>query len=577
MAVADEIESSAVKPMHDNAPRFGRAFFRWGASAYGLTVLFLVVRSGRITAGAVVYPLDDAAIHLSIADTLVHHGTWGVVPGEYQSASSSPVWTLLVAGWLALASVLGATGLDSLASIGPFLLNIAPALLVIAILGGNQRVLAPSRHRPFDAAGVVILCVPLLFLPALTMLGMEHTLHMSLVLGSVVLFARHTNGDHAWGPSWLPYVLLGIATLTRFETLFVAAGLAVAQLAMMLPGWRPSVARPALHGQVKRATLIGVSAGVPFAVFALFNRAMGQGWLPNSVLAKGQSISGEGAGFAWSAILNRFTSDSVLAVGTLVLIAALMVNGRRSHRFVFPGIVVVVATAGHVVLAQIGWYERYQAYLLALLAFALLLVAEDFVPADRRAPARSVLVPILVALGLLLSEAKVELTWEIPMAVNDTYQQRYQAARFVDRYYDDDHIATSELGYMGLTHDGPITDVLGLGDYEILQQRIAAAGHPPAAYWRRLAVDRGFDVVVMYPSILLFDTPTEWILVGEWHINRSTFSALEPTLQFWATTPQEVSQLEANLREFEASLPSGPTLTLNPLAQVAADEQMATD
>ena len=58
----------------------------------------------------------------------------------------------------------------------------------------TRSVLRPSRHRPLDAVAVVILVVVILFLPALTVLGMEHTLHMTLVLGTVILFHKRALG-----------------------------------------------------------------------------------------------------------------------------------------------------------------------------------------------------------------------------------------------------------------------------------------------------------------------------------------------------------------------------------------------
>src|SRR4051812_21679740 len=68
-------------------------FFRWGAGIYLVSLAGLVAACLRRTGGHLVYSLDDPAIHLTVATNLVDHGTWGVVPGHFESASSSPLWT----------------------------------------------------------------------------------------------------------------------------------------------------------------------------------------------------------------------------------------------------------------------------------------------------------------------------------------------------------------------------------------------------------------------------------------------------------------------------------------------------
>src|SRR5260221_66939 len=50
----------------------------------------------KLTGGVFSYPLDDPFIHMQVARMLAGHGTWGVNPLEFGSASSSVLYTLLL-------------------------------------------------------------------------------------------------------------------------------------------------------------------------------------------------------------------------------------------------------------------------------------------------------------------------------------------------------------------------------------------------------------------------------------------------------------------------------------------------
>lgn len=116
--------------------------------------------------GHMVYVLDDAAIHLAMADRLAYDGTWGVVAGDFESASSSPLWTVITA------AVIRATG--PAAPWLPLALNVVAGLGVVWVLATSPGAPRPGRGRPVDAAGAVVLVTVVLFLPGLAVVRMEH-------------------------------------------------------------------------------------------------------------------------------------------------------------------------------------------------------------------------------------------------------------------------------------------------------------------------------------------------------------------------------------------------------------------
>jgi hypothetical protein len=539
-------------------------FFRYGAASYLFVIGAVLVRALSRSEGKLVYVIDDPAIHLSVARNLAEHGTWGVVPGHFESASSSPLWTIALATWIKLVP-----GPDSVA---PLALNIAAALAAIAVLGAGQRIVQPSWRRPFDVVAVAVLVTIVLFLPGLAMTGMEHSLHIALVLGSVALFHRIATDRPRPGPAWLPYALLALATLTRFETAFVAAGLAVA----LFVAPREGSSRMAVDDPVSRArrpVLVLASSAIPLAAYATFNHLMGQGWLPNSVLAKAAVGGTSAGGFVWDT-LARFNSDPLVGCLAAVAVVALLVNQRRWASWTLPAIVVVATTGLHIALARVGWYERYQAYVIALGVYLVIDLLGSELPAVRLPPAHAIVACGVAVVGLLLAGNKPAATVKANEAVGETYDQRYQAALFFERYYDGRPIATGELGYISLYHDGPLTDVLGLGDHEVLQEWQRSDGWPTAEYWDDLAQRRGVEVVAVYPNTLGGRVPDSWIQVGKWDLDRWVTTVPSDQFQFYATTPEGVGPLRDHLVEFEDELPGGVTTSLNEFAELQAAQRL---
>ncbi len=526
----------------DRAPAADRSFLQWGVSSYLLVTLVVtaavVVRLG----GHLGYVLDDAAIHLSMADHLARDGTWGVTSGSFESASSSPLWTALVAACLTVAPMAR--------DVVPLALNVAAGIAVIWILAANQTVLTPSCRRPADVIAVVVLVTTVLFLPGLAIVGMEHTLHVALVLGAVTVVHRSSQRPVTAGQDRVAYVLVALATLARFESAFVAAGLAAGLLFT-----DPQRNR-------RRAVGLVLSAAIPAAGFAVANRALGGGWLPNSVLAKGQATGATSAGNGLGPvdIANRVTHDPVLVALFAVGVVYLALRSGRSARNLVPAWTLVLATAAHAVLADVGWYERYQAYLIAIGVYLVLAVLAEISPELRRRSLAAACV-----LGVLLGATKADLLVDAPLAADDMYRHQYQAGRFLDRYYGGEPVATDQLGYISLLHDGPLTDFAGLGDYEVLRAR-TAPGVDIRELWADLSEDRGFRVAVVYDTVALKRVPDTWIPAGRWRIDGKPVSGVTKSLEFFATTPSEVAPLQEHLRDFEDDMPARVRLRLNELA-----------
>src|ERR1700754_2201575 len=96
--------------------------------ALAATVIAVVlIESGimRQTNGVFMYPLDDPFIHMQIAKNLAFSHTWGIIPGEFASASSSLLYSLMLAG---IFKIFSANVLV------PFIINCIAAFFLLAVV-----------------------------------------------------------------------------------------------------------------------------------------------------------------------------------------------------------------------------------------------------------------------------------------------------------------------------------------------------------------------------------------------------------------------------------------------------------
>ena len=558
----------------DRGPLPGVAAARTATVAYLTVVVALAVATVALTDGTYTYPLDDPAIHLAVARRLTFDATWGVVAGDYQAVSSSPLWTLLLAPTQFVAR--GARG-----ELVPLVLNVVAGLWVVRLLRPDLAVLRPAPRRPLDVLAVVGLVVGPLFLPGLTVVGMEHTLHMGAVLAvCLAVEARWAVPGQAlppWlagAPPWAPYALMAVATGIRFESVALVPACTLALVAASR--WTDPSAGPEAGGARRlMRPFVGLSAAAAgtVGVTAAWNLAYGQRILPNSVVVKSLGDRGDTRRSVGAAV-ERLLDDPLLVACALVAVAVLVVARRSGEparqevaAAVFPAVVTLVAITAQVWVGGVEPSLRYQAYLYGLGVWTLLRavpVLHPLVAARRpRVPAAAVVLAFLPAAIPALA-----ITADQPNDSAITWQQRYQVARFLEEAYRDEPIAIGELGYISLYHEGPLTDVYGLADGEVLDARMD--GRADAQFWSGLQQRRGFPVVVTYSFSLHGEEPDDWIPVAEWRSPDAYYT----TTRFWAAVPEEVGPLTEHLQRFEHQLPGDVDVRYNELAGFAAAARM---
>jgi len=530
-------------------PEGDRALFWFGAAVTLVVTAVFVVLSLAENDGRLAFAFDDAAIHFSLVDKLAFDGTWGVVPGHYVSASSAPGWDLLLVAPTRIAPwALGAIAL---------LVNVGAAVWVVWLLVREQPFLRAEERRPLAFVFIAVVVVVALLLPTLALVGMEHTLHIALVLLALVLLRRIVEGRSNRRDTTAYLVVLLLAGMFRFESLFVAAGAAIALLAvsshrLALPG------SPSRRDATRLAGLSLVAAGVPLVVYGVVNKAFGLTFLPVSISSKSarNDLHRIGPFRTPAGIIDALTTDPLLlflVLGVAVYLFVAWCGGPRRNFAV--ALTFVVAAVLHAALSEMGQFDRYQTYLVAMGIFAGLLILGEVVPTRLRMGVTGFLIVAIIA----LASPKIGMVWDTSRATSNTYRQRYQMGLFFERYYQHRPVATGELGYVSYFHDGAVTDLLALGDPEVMNEFEAHGAHLSAKFIERIVRERGVKAIAVYPQTVLFSVPQSWQFAGRWRLDEKEVTAFAPEIDFWAPDEGSLEKLVRSLDEFKADLPTRVT------------------
>ncbi len=515
-----------------------------------LVTLALLSRALGATGGRLVYTLDDPYIHMAIARNLALHGEWSVTPGRFEPASSSPLWTLMLAAVYRLFGV------------GEAALLAMNLVLIVGVALALDRLLRPAiPGGPARAAAVlgIGLAIPL---PAVALTGMETTLHvlLALLLGWRVAVRLADPAPGPAGGGVAVAALSFLAVLTRFESGFLIGALAAGALA----GRRPRV-----------AGALALGAALALAGYMSFALPRGGLWLPNSVLVK-SGLADLATLEGWGRLVSRipyellWRRNSHLTALLVAAAALLAIGGRADGRAAAPRRLLAAflpAALLHVQFAGLGWFFRYEAYLMALglsaVAATLALEARQGAPAWRRAPAaaRAALAALALVLVIPLATRTARSMRQAPLAIRNVYEQQYQMGRFVRAYFRDREVAVNDLGAVGYFGGGRIEDLFGLATTPVARARLER--RYDTAFIERWCAARGVEVALVHDGWFREATrlPATWRTLARWTI-RDNVVAGDATVTVLATGPASIGRVRAAVRAFAPTLPRGVAVEL---------------
>lgn len=511
-----------------------------GLATLAAVTALLVALTVRANGGVFTYVLDDPYIHLAMARNLAQHGTYGLAPGAYESASSSP-------GWVALLALL-IRAAPAAAEWYPLALNVLAAGAVLVLVLRAQDWLYRVEPAPLRAFAYVALPL-LLFLPALVLVGMEHSLHALLAVALLLMLGRALRRRLSGGELAGVAALALLAGAIRYETLFLAGGCATALVLAPAAAGLPRrllgrLRRPAVWAFLLPPVAVTVALG-------LVNLHNGQLLLPNSVLAK----SGLGQGAGLSALvpsLNLVPAmlGSDLQMLALILCAVTYLAVRRL-RCEQSGLWLawLVTTALHLLFARFGWYDRYQAYLVVTGTILLLRSLPEVSTAGRRRGALLVLALLAVALPF----PKYGEEAAVPVAAHGIEVHNAELGRFLAAAYPERAVMVNDIGEVSWLHGGTLVDLWALGSYDVL--RAYRDGSMGRGFVTALAARDGAQVAAVYSSLQPL-LPAGWAEVARWvPAGGAAPTAAGDELAFYAPRGGPAAALRQAMQGFAPSLP----------------------
>ncbi len=515
-----------------------RAFQIYGAVLVFAGIALLYFLAVSRTQGLFVYALDDAYIHLALAENIAQ-GHYGINPDETASPSSSIIYPLLLVPSL---------GFGHLA---PLILATIGALGAAWLLSGlvwrsyAAGPTAPGIWEPALVLAAMLLCANLFGLP---FTGMEHTLHVWASLAVLVGLIDVANGKNV---SWSLLLGLVACPLLRFE------GVALTSLALITL---------ASFGHWRSSLITLIVLVLIFVGYGVLMSSLGLPVLPSSVLTKHAAtaaILDEGAGnpLAWVIVdLIRSLKEAKaaqLAMGfTLLMIAAARVAKTQGP---LAGIWLCIAgaTGAHILFGQYGWFSRYEIYIVATCLAAMLYAYRDFFSSDiALKPLRAVGITI----GLLVIGSPYAYSTALtPSASENIYAQHYQMHRFSKNFFIGG-VAANDIGYVAYNNPSYLLDLWGLGSEAA---RLAAGdGVRSPDEIGKLTQDRAIDYAMVFDEWFPDGLPPDWCRMAILATPKVISEHAE--VSFYLINKSREAEFVAALEAFSDALPEVSSLSLQP-------------
>jgi len=450
-----------------------------------LTIASLVF-SLFLTQGHFTYALDDPYIHMSTVKHFVDHGIWSVDGETYASASSSPLWVIVLSPFYLL---LGAKVFIYI----PFFLNIVFQILSLRLV---FKIIKNYTRQEFHYLFGITIVLFASFL-ALSFGGMEHSLQIFLVILFIDAFLSYSNNPNLLKAKINLLIIVPFVAFVRYEDLALVVIVALVVL-FYFKNWKLSL------GMV-------FSSFTFIVLFGLWCKiVLNLGFVPSSIMAK--SVIGDTGGlmFFIKTAIKKFFSNFLQPhiIGLFILIKSFLLKNKQI--FLLSTIFILTLFA-HLAFASIGWLYRYEAYLMVFGMINILIYLYSVYDVNVKWA-----YILLLFFFLIYGKRIIGSLYSPIFGSKNIYEQQIQMADFLHQKCNTCSIGANDIGAITYFTNIHLLDLVGLGNYEVIKHK--KNGTYTNEVINSLLRNKNVSLVIVYDTWFENTTLDNYTKIGEWKI-----------------------------------------------------------
>ena len=480
--------------------------------------------------GYFIYPLDDAYIHLKLSKNLAETGILGININQFAFMTSSPVWTLL----LSIGYIIGVK-----TELFPLFMNFLISQILIYSIWIELKRKQYTKKQIYLMLILIIMLIPLFHL---SIIGMEHLLHALLSLLLLFNLRKYLveKSTNLLSISILSFLL----PVTRYESIFIIISFVLISL---------------LLTKYKLALSLIIPALLSISLVGLYSVSNGWYFFPTSVLLKGSmsedlNVYNLVRFLFYLPVKKLYLNPGMISVlvGLSVLFFLQTISNleeSKINKMITLSVILFIIL--HLIFAQLGWFYRYEAYLI-ILGIVWILINFDFIADFKLKLAYKV--TLILLLLIPVSMRSIEIHSKVIYASNNIYSQQYQISNFLHRYYPGKSIAIHDIGAVSYFSEITTVDLWGLADKRFY--KLKSDNQYSADKINSILIKDSVEIAILYTQWFEGERNflKSWIKTGYWEIKNNVICG-EPRINFFAKDSIIYHKLVRNLRNYSGSLP----------------------